>query len=471
MKVYLVNPPASKGIKIVREGRCMQRRGAWTTVWPPVTLATMGGMLLKEGIEVKLSDCIVENIDYANLKTEFKRFNPDLVVINTATASIYSDLYCAKIAKEVSLDIKTLAFGIHVSVLPEEAFLLEPSLDFVIRGEPEFCFLEFVRILKQNGKMSEIRGLSYREDSKIYHNPERGFQESLNNLTFPAWELINPKNYLLPLSDEPFLLTTTSKGCPYSCIFCPAKPFYGNQIRFRNVEIVAEEMEYVKKKFGVKQFLIWSESFTSDRNYVFEFCRKIIDKKINVRWVCNSRVDKVDLAMLKIMKESGCWMIGYGIESGAQEILDTAKKNITIAQSENAIALAKNVGLEVTAHIIFGLPGETRNTMRQTIGWINSLPLNFAQFYCAVPWPSTMLYNIAKENGWLTTKNWGLYEQNYYILDMKTIAPKEVINLRRWAIFSFYFSPRKICYVLRKINSFKKLWIFLRMVRDFITWT
>jgi hypothetical protein len=82
-----------------------------------------------------------------------------------------------------------------------------------------------------------------------------------------------------------------------------------------------------------------------------------------------------------------------------------------------------------------------------------------------------MLYNIAKENGWLTTKNWGLYEQNYYILDMKTIAPKEVINLRRWAIFSFYFSPRKICYVLRKINSFKKLWIFLRMVRDFITWT
>lgn len=470
MKAYLINPPAAGGIKMVREGRCMQRKGAWTTVWPPVTLATMAGMLLKEGIEVKLDDCIAEDIAYDKLKTRIAKFKPDLVVINTATASIYSDLDCARVTKEVSSDIKTVAFGLHVTVLPEEAFLMEPCLDYVIRGEPEFCLLELVRALKQNNNLENIKGLSYRDNSRMQHNPDRQFNDDLNKLTFPAWGLINLDSYPLPLTGEPFLLITTSKGCPHRCIFCPAKPFYGSRLRFRQPEVVVDEMSYDKERFGIRQFLIWSESFTEDKDFVIRFCDEILKRQLNVAWVCNSRVDKVDLEMLKTMKRAGCWMIGYGVESGCQEILDNVKKDITVEKIEKAIKWAKEAGLEVTAHLIFGLPGETLDTGLNTIKWLNRLNVDFAQIYCAVPWPSTLLYSIAQGKGWLITKEWGLYEQNHCVLDTGEITPKQVEYLRRLAIRKFYLSPKRLLAVLRKINSVRRMRIFIKMVNEFISW-
>lgn len=470
MKVYLINPPANKGIKMVREGRCMQRKGAWTTVWPPVTLATMASMLLKDGIEVALDDCIVEDITYKMLKNKINEFRPDLVVINTATASINSDLNCAKISKEVSREIKTLAFGLHVTVLAQEALTAEPSLDYVIRGEPEFCLLEIARALRDDEELNAIKGLSYRHNSTIHHNQDRGFSDNLNNLIFPAWELVNVNNYLLPLSGEPFLLVTTSKGCPHSCVFCPAKPFYGSRVRFRNYKTVVDEMAHVKEKFQVKNFLVWSESFTEDRDYVINFCNELLSRNLGLSWVSNSRVDKVDLELLKAMKEAGCWMIGYGVESGSQKILDNAKKNITIEQIENAVKWANIAGLEVTAHVIFGLPGETFETGLKTINWLKRLNINFGQFYCAVPWPSTPFYSIAKEKGWLTTQDWELYEQNNYIMDLGTIEPKQVEYLRRLAMRKFYLTPRRLYKVLGKIDSLKKLRSFINMVKEFIAW-
>jgi len=470
MRVYLVNPPANNGIEMVREGRCMQRKGAWTTVWPPVTLATMAGMLLGEGIEVKLSDCIVEGINFEQLGNQIRKFMPDLLVINTATASIYSDLLSAGIAKDISSSIKTLAFGLQVTALPDEAFALEEHLDFVIRGEPEFCLRELVKSMRGGGNFSGIEGLSYRQNSKIRHNVNRPFEQDLNELGVPAWELIDTKNYLLPLSEEPFLLITTSKGCPHSCVFCPAKPFYGSKLRLRAPQVICEELSYVKEKIGVRQFLIWSESFTEDRDYVISLCQNIIDKKLEIKWVCNSRVDKVDLEMLEIMKKAGCWMIGYGIESGEQKILDGANKGVTVEQIEQAITLANRVGLEIAGHVIFGLPGETKETARKTIRWLNKLPINFAQFYCAVPWPTTQLYSIARENRWLVTDNWEFFEQNKCILNTGKIGTKDVERLRRKAMASFYLSPARIIRLARKIDSLAKARSSVRMVKEFITW-
>ncbi|MFA5156822.1 MAG: radical SAM protein [Candidatus Omnitrophota bacterium] len=471
MRVYFVNPPAANGIKMVREGRCMQRKGAWTTVWPPVTLATMAAMLLKEGIEVKLSDCIVEDMPFHELRKNIEKFNPDLLVINTATASIYSDLDCVKIAKEILPKIKTLVFGLHVTALPDEAFSIAHGLDYVIRGEPEFCLLDLVKGLGRGSfAVQEIRGLSYREGVKIQHNLDRGFEESLDRLPSPAWELIDTNNYLLPLSAEPFLLITTSKGCPNACIFCPAKPFYGSRIRHRDYRIVVQEMADIKERLKVNQFLIWSESFTESRDYVVNLCNEISHRKLAVSWACNSRVDKVDLELLRLMKRAGCWMIGYGIESGSQRILDAAKKNVTIAQIESAVDLAKSAGLEVTGHVIFGLPAETMETGLNTINWLKKLKIDFIQVYCAVPWPSTALYKIAQEKGWLATRDWKLYEQNNYIMGMGGITPKQVEYLRRSAMVKFYLSAGRAGKILKQINSFKKLKIFLSTLKEFMGW-
>jgi len=471
MKVYLLNPPASNGVKMVREGRCMQRKGAWATVWPPLTLTTMAAMLLEEGIKIKLDDCIVDNITFEQLKLNIEKFDPDLLVINTATASICSDLLCAKIAKEVSPKIKTLAFGLHVTALAQESLKSEPALDFIIRGEPEFCLLEFTRKLRSNDpQLDTVKGLSYRCQLDIKHNPDRGFDDNLDLLPFPAWELINTNNYLLPLSGEPFLLIMTAKGCPHACLFCPAKPFYGSHVRQRNPKIVVDEMEHIKRKFKVNQFLIWSESFTEHRDYTVELCNEIIVRKLNVSWVCNSRVDKVDLELLRLMKRAGCWMIGYGIESGNQSILSASGKGTTVEQIEGAISLAKLAGLEVTGHVIFGLPGETMESGLKTVGWLKKLKLDFIQVYCAVPWPSTPLYKIAREKGWLKSQKWELYEQNNCIMDMGTITPKQVEHLRKLAMLKFYLSFKRSWKILSKINSLKKARIFFDMFREFTSW-
>lgn len=470
MKVYLINPPPSKGVPMVREGRCMQRKGAWTTVWPPVTLATMAAMLLRQAIEVKLNDCTVDSTDFTALKKNIAEFKPDLLVINTATASIDSDLMCARLAKETDAQIKTLAFGLHVTVLAEEVFLQEPSLDYVIRGEPEFCLLEVVKALEHSLSLEAIKGLSYRDKISIRHNVDRGFDDDLNTLPFPDWQFINTRNYLLPLSNEPFLLVTTSKGCPHSCIFCPAKPFYGSRLRLREPKIIVDEMQYVKGRFGVSNFLIWSESFTEQRSHVVELCEEIIGRQLGVSWVANSRVDKVDPSLLALMKRAGCWMIGYGVESASQAVLDASAKNIKVVQIEQAVQWAKQAGLQVTAHVIFGLPGETLKTGEHTIQWLKKLPVDFAQIYCAVPWPSTPLYRIAKEKNWIVTDNWELFEQNYSVLDIKSIAPKQVEYLRRKAMREFYLYPGRFFKLLGKIIREGKVVFFLKAAKEFLSW-
>lgn len=470
MKVYLVNPPGPNNIKMVREGRCMQRKGAWTTVWPPVTLATIAAMLLEKGFEVKLSDCIVEDIDINALIANIVSFDPDILLINTATASILSDLSVVRLAKRIKPDIKTVVIGIHVTALPDESFKLASDLDFLIRGEPEFCFLELALALRDGGDALAIKGLSFMKDNFLQHNLERGFEEDLNRLPFPAWHLIDPKNYLLPFVGEPFLLITTSKGCPHRCIFCPAKPYYGGEIRFRNVENVIGEIEYVVNEIKVRNFLIWAESFADEDDFVYTFCEGLRKRNLKVRWTCNARVDKVNLDKLKKMREMGCWMIGFGIESGCQGVLNQARKGTTLAQIKDAVRLAKEAGLEVTGHIVFGLPGETWQTGLETIRFIKGLDLDFLQCYCAVPWPSTELYWIAKQKGWLITKDWSLYEQNHSVLNLPTITAKEVEALRKKAFLEFYLSPSVIFKTIKKIRSFKMARNLLKMVKEFLDW-
>ncbi len=471
MKIYLVNPPASKGIPMVREGRCMQRRGAWTTLWPPITMATMAALLQRHGHTVALSDCIAENLDTRRLAQRIGAFEPDLVVINTATASIYADLQTSALSKDTWAAARTAVFGIHVTVLPEEAFGFTPQLDFVIRGEPEFCLSELAGALAAGtADLGGITGLSWRSKEKILHNPNRGFSQSLEDLPPPAWELIDISNYRVPLSGEPFLLVTTSKGCPHECLFCPAKPYYGSRLRLRPVSAVVDEIAYVQKRFAVNSFLIWSESFTEERAFVVAFCQALIERRIKISWVCNSRVDRVDRELLLLMKKAGCWMIGYGIESWDQGVLDRNKKGVTLGQIQEAIAAAQEAGLLITAHVIFGLPGETKASARQTIKRLRASPVDFAQIYCAVPWPSTGLYHLARTNGWLATDNWERFEQNYSVMRTETLTCRQIEALRRSAMRAFYLSGRRIAGVLSRIDSPRKLGLFLRALREFLGW-
>lgn len=470
MKVYLLNPPAVNGMKMVREGRCMQRKGAWTTVWPPISLASCASLLIEKGFEVKLNDCIVEDIDIEGMKTIVAEFKPDLVVINTATASIENDLAIARHVKEVWRHARTAVIGIHVSVLPDDCLKMETALDYIIRGEPEWTTAELSAAIRGDKDLSKIDGISCRIDDKIVHNKDRKFIEDLDILPFPAWHLIRPENYPLPFSNKPFLLVTTSKGCPHNCVFCPAKPYYGRKVRLRSPQKVVDEMEWVKECFNVDEFLIWSESFTHNKDFAHSICDEILQRNLKIRWVCNSRVDTIDLDLLTKFREAGCWMIGYGVESGNQEVLNKSRKGVTIEQTRKAVKWAQKAGLEVTAHVIFGLPGETSHTANQTITFIKELDVEFAQFYCAVPWPSTDLYVAARKEGWLKTTDWSMLEQNYSVLNYQTITAEEIMQFRRKAIRQFYLRPKTVYRTLRRIRGPKEAKNFAKMLWEFKTW-
>lgn len=470
VKVLTINPPATDGIDVVREGRCMQRKGAWTSVWPPISLSLIAAVLERENFQVKLYDCIAQKINWPSLAEIIKKEKPFLLICNTATPSIQSDLSLALLAKEIIPTIKTAFFGIHVSALSDECFTMQPEVDFIIRGEPEMTTKQLVCYLRDGSKIDEVDGISYKSNGKVKHNKDRKPIENLDELPYPSWHLVDIGCYPMPLSGEPFLMVATSRGCPHKCIFCAAKEYYGASLRLRNPKSVADEMVWALDNFGVDQFLFWSESFTLSKKFVKGVCDEIIATGKRFRWVCNSRTDSVNRELLSLMKEAGCWMIGYGIESGNQEILEMVGKSTTVKQAENAVTWAKEVGLEVTGHLIVGLPGEDEKTINETIQFAKQLKLDYAQFYCAVPFPGSRLYSIAKNNGWINTNDWRMFEQNYSVLDTEKISASKIMELRRKAYKNFYIRPKILFQSLKKVPSIKKLVNLPRETFDLISW-
>jgi len=472
MRVLLLNPPAADGVRQVREGRCMQRAGAWTAVWTPISLAISAALLRQRGHDVRLRDCIVEDIDFDRLVHIIGAFGPQLVVFNAVTPAIVSDLSTARWAKAVDRSIRCAAIGIHGTALPQETLEIEPALDVVVRGEPEMTVAE----LAESADHSSIAGISWRSrdgddaDGEIHHNPDRPFVRDLDDLPFPAWDLIRTALYRMPFSGERFLLVGTGRGCPHACTFCADRTYYGNRLRLRSPASVVDELERNGRDFGIRDFLFWSESFTLSRRFAISLAEEIIRRRLDVRWVCNSRVDHVDRELLALFRRAGCWMIGYGIESGVQRILDSVRKGATVEQARAAVEASHAAGLQVTGHCVLGFPGETRADIVETIRFALDIDLDFAQFYCAVPFPGSQLYREARAAGWICSDDWSRFEQNFSVLNTPQLSAEETMELRRAAYRRFYLRPRLIARTLKQTHSLQQFGRLAGSVKDFLTW-
>lgn len=470
MRVHLINPPSPGEFGFTREGRCMQKEGVWTTTWPPISLTQTAAFLRGHGHEVRVNDCSVEGVDTEKLKGILADFKPQLLVMNSTTPSLNFDLTIPPLARSVLPEVKVAAFGIHVGTLPDETFAQAPDLDYVIRGEPEATITELADSLQNGGKVDGVTGLSYRNNGSIQHGADRGFIPHLDEMPFPAWDLIDLNNYKLPFSGRPFLMVTTARGCPYDCVYCVAQSYYGRKIRARKPARIVDELEHLQEKYGVRDFFFWSESFTIIKAAIKELCREILRRGLKIRWVCNSRVDNIDLELLELMKKAGCWMISYGVESGDQAILDAIKKGITVEQVRQAIRLTRKVGFQIAGHFVLGLPGESLESLRMTYKFACSLDLDYAQFYCASPWPGSEFYTMAVKEGWLASTNWDEYEQDHSVVNYPGLKAAEITAFRDWATRRFYLRPRIIWRTMKRIKSPDEFLNFVRMLRAFLTW-
>ena len=216
---------------------------------------------------------------------------------------------------------------------------------------------------------------------------------------------------------------------------------------------------------------MWSDTFNQNKKFVMEVCAEIKKRGMEqkIRWMANSRVDHVDAEVLKEMHSSGCIGVSYGVESGVEDILKNMKKGATAEQARVAVKLTKEAGIEVLTHIIFGLPGDTPETINQTIKYVKELDPDYAQFYCAIPFPKTELEAMGKKNGWITTEDYAKYELNQPILNLPTLSIEQLQEARKRAYREFYLRPSYILKRLKKIKSFKDLTTNFLQARDFIS--
>jgi len=427
----------------------MQKASSWATVWPPITLALLG-TIAEEWGPVRLVDGDVESLSLDELLADMRAFGPDLVVVNTGFPSIDSDMEIAKRVKGAFPEIRQLAFGIYFTMLGKEAFENYPFLDFCIAGEPEATFAELLEGLSERQiPLDQIGGLMYREGNDLRVNAPRPLLEDLDALPLPNRGLLKNERYRLPHNNRSFTLINSARGCPYPCTYCIVNTYYGRKVRRRSLSRVLEEIRVCREKFGIEEFFFWEEVFSLDQDFVHEFCHALIETGWNIRWAATTRVTAVNAETLALMRRAGCYLIGLGIESGNQSILDGAKKKQTLADTRRAVNLAKEAKIRTIGHFIFGLPGETPETAEQTIRFMLDLDLDYMQCYCAVPYPKTELGEMAKAQNWIRAEKWSDYDfGGNSILETETMTPEQVDYFRRSAFRRFYFRPS---YILKKL--------------------
>lgn len=460
LRVMILNPPAFQGRRFVREGRCEQRLSSFQYVMLPISLPSIAAVLRQDGHEVSIVDATAQGLDLDEVKERIAGFDPALIIFNFSTVTFEGD-------KEIVEEIRKLtavhltAIGVHVTSLPEYT-LEQTKLDSVVRGEPEAICLDLVKALRDGASLGGVKGLSYRNNGQVANNPPALFIEDLDSLPFPARDLLDNRLYTMPISNRPYTLMITSRGCPHRCIFCTARQYYGQRLRLRSAKNIGDELEEIQK-LGIDDVTMWSDTFTINRQFVVDVCQEILRRDLQINWMANSRVDTVDEELLKLMKQSGCTVMSYGVESGVQQILDNVKKGTRLHQVEDAFDWTRRAGIETIAHVIFGLPGETRETIEQTISFVRRFKPDYAQFYCAIPFPGTEFYEQAQKEGWLITDDWSKFEINQAILESPLLSVEELKKARERAFRSFYFRPN---YVVRRTLSVKSPAEFASLCRQ-----
>jgi radical SAM superfamily enzyme YgiQ (UPF0313 family) len=362
-----------------------------------------------------------------------------------------------EVAKEALDSCTTIAVGPHVTELSEEVLQDYPSLDFTIRGEAEYTLVELLKGLEAGESRGNVKGIAYREDSSVRLNADRPFVENLDDLPFPRHDLLPLDRYVYPFISSRFTFVVTSRGCPYPCTFCRQPIMWRGKVRSRSVDSVIGELRMLKG-LGITNFLVHSDTFTVNKDFVVALCKRMIDEKLDMKWGCNSRVDTVDQEMLKWMRLAGCWMIAYGIESGSQLVLDNAKKGATLSQARDAVAWASDAGIKVYGYFIIGLPGETLTTIDETIAFAKALPLTFALFHVGSPYPGTAFHKQAREMGWLNFTRWEDVDQGRSTpVVYPNLSSAEITRGIRRAHMAFYLRPRAIARVLRSVNNLNDL--------------
>jgi radical SAM superfamily enzyme YgiQ (UPF0313 family) len=323
-----------------------------------------------------------------------------------------------EIAKRLKkhLDIPIISGGPHTTIYPTDT-LKNPEIDFVVIGEGEYTTLELLQSNRYEFK--NVKGLGYREDGNMFINQQRPYIGNLDALPFPARHLLDMEAYLLSSPwGEKMATIMSSRGCPYACTYC-FKGLFGSKYRVRSPENILEEILELKNRFGYTCFYFIDDLFTFDTERVKKICSSIHEKNLKIGWQCLARVDRVEYDMLQAMKASGCFKIHLGIESGNAKVLEGIKKHIKLHQVRETVENCKKVGIKTKGYFMLGLPGDTEETMRETITFAYNLDLDETMFSITTPFPGTDMWDAVPDSEKIYLAE--LFDRAYYYTSREDI--------------------------------------------------
>ena len=452
MKVCFINPPfkAEYG-KFSRESRSPSI-GHSGVLYYPLWLIYAACVAEKNGFEVAFIDAPAKQMNKEQTLERVKKEASDakLFVFDTSTPSIYSDVEFAGVIKKMYPNSFTMLVGTHPSATPDETMGISELIDGLARHEYDYIVRDTAIAIRDGADLATVRGLTYRKDGEVVHNPDAEHITDLDEIPYAA-EFIKRRlcvtDYVFPAAAFPSIQIFTGRGCPAQCNFCVyPQTLHGHRYRLRSPENVIGEIEYIVNNFpDVKEIVFEDDTFTINKQRVSEICNMMIQKGINkkIRWLCNARVN-LDYETMCLMKKAGCHLIIPGIESVNQQILKNIHKGTTVEQIEAYVANARKAGLMIHACYMVGNQGETHETMKETLAAAMRFKTDTAQFFPLIPYPGSGAYNWAKSNGYIN----GKYDEYIHedgtlncIINTPELSAQELVDFCAYARKKYYMRP------------------------------
>jgi anaerobic magnesium-protoporphyrin IX monomethyl ester cyclase len=443
----------------------------YSAIEPPFLIAVMAAYLRNNGVDVAIIDSNAENITPDETAARVNELNPLLAAVivygSQPSASTQNMTIAGKICRVLkeNSSAKVAIGGLHPSALPART-IKDEEVDFVIDGEGFYTLIGLAEVLKSGKKdYSQVPGIWYREDGVIKSNPRASLIKNLDEvLPVAAWDLLPMHVYrahnwhCFDHIDErmPYAAIYTSLGCPFSCVFCCINaPFGKSGIRYRSPELVVQEIELLVAKYGIKNIKVVDELFVLSEKHYMTITDLLIKKGYNLNFWVYARVDTVKEENLEKMKEAGFNWFALGIESANPDVRDGAEKRMKVDDVKSVVKKIQNADIRVIGNYIFGLPDDNMETMQETLSMAKELNCEFANFYSAMAYPGSKLYDIAVKEEWRLPEAWHDFSQHSYgmlPLPTKHIDAAEVLRFRDDAFHNYFEDPNYLNMVEQKFG-------------------
>jgi radical SAM superfamily enzyme YgiQ (UPF0313 family) len=459
MKILLLVPPTDleKSYGKLKE---------FSNPQPAIGVAYIASVLKKSGYDVVVIDAYVNMYRAAEVIDIIGKESPDVIGISVLTPSAEVVYTISEDIRTHFPDVKIVMGNIHASIFSDE-ILAKNYADVVVHREGEITMLQLVGTMEHGGEYDGVNGISFRRGHQIVNTPVRANIAALDNLPFPAWELLpledyssDPRTEVKRGSVEMQILA--SRGCPGKCTFCSSRTerSLGGKYRMRNAQAVVDEMFYMHKRFGSRVFSFVDLAFPLVRRHAVDLCNEIIKRNGQeiFNWFTECRVKPLDVELLALMKRAGCMRVCYGIESGNDEILRRLKKGFNTEDVRSAVRTAHDVGLDVDGMFMIGLPSETEDTIKETIEFAVETNVRYAIFNIFVPYPGCELYDKLKAEGKVSFKHWSdftsypTYSGGTPVYVPDEMTHEQIMSLQEYAMRRFYLRPR---FIIEEMKRFK----------------